>query len=44
MVIEKVAAMDLLSSIPEIGMFFVPFFPLYLKKFGPISKVSDQSW
>ena len=40
---KKMAVMDLLSFIPEIETFFVPFFPLYLKKSGRISKVSDRS-
>ena len=42
-VIEKMAVMDLLSSIPEIGTFFALSFPLFLKKSGRISKVSDRS-
>ena len=43
-VIGKMAVMDLLSSIPEIGTFFALSFPLFLKKSGRISKVSDRSW
>ena len=32
MVIEKVAVMDVLSSIPEIGTFFVPFFSIVFEE------------
>ena len=32
MVIEKVAVMDLLSSIPDIGTFFDPFFSIVFEE------------
>ena len=32
MVIQKVAVRDLLSSIPEIGMFFIPVFSIVFEE------------